>query len=297
MTANLDLVILGKGFVKLLIREAGERLQNTVAAAIATVFCGKFVKNIVFNALHHTRKDILVRHTAVDKSRNVTHEREIFLDFGNGLFICKGKKLNEDTARRTAGKVGIHENAERANGRDLFALHVVRADIFGDFTRYDLGKARLRVADTLVADDAEVALTDDTANIKLAVWLQRKIGVGILDIALGIAHIVGNGNDRACNAVALEFEGKTAVFLFEHRTHEGGTRHDSAECGGRRGCGIVITDGGIHHFRRIDDKDSRRAVLGHGAENIVFLCHLVYLRNLIVVDSWSIVISEILNIF
>ena len=82
--ADLDLIQIREGFVKLLVGEASERVEKTASVAVAGIFRKKIVEEIVFDALQDVGHHAFGRHARFKHSGNVGHERKILFQRGDG---------------------------------------------------------------------------------------------------------------------------------------------------------------------------------------------------------------------
>ena len=108
-------------------------------------------------------------------------------------------------------------------------------------------------------------MADGAADVQLAVRTQGKLHGGVLHIATHVALGIGNGQNRAERAVALDLERDALAAALEGIAHHGDAGERTAERRGGDGAGVVDLAGALGERTGVDGRGLDHAVLGHGS--------------------------------
>ena len=105
-------------------------------------------------------------------------------------------------------------------------------------------------------------MADGAADVQLTVCAQGKLHGGVLHIAAHVALGVGDGEDGAERAVALDLDALAAAL--EGIAHHGAAGECTAERRGSDGAGVVDLAGALGERTGVDGRGLDHAVFGHG---------------------------------
>ena len=115
------------------------------------------------------------------------------------VFILRARQcLDEEAAGCGNGIILTDQDAQADRRRHLFRCEQIISDVFGDFTGYQIGLARIRRLFRRETRHCQLAvLTDTGSDIELAIDLQRQVDLGIIYIAAELIRIEAVGMDSA----------------------------------------------------------------------------------------------------
>ena len=213
---QVDLFSVVDHFRKILFGKAHKRPPRAFARAIAAIGDLVFVKQIERDLVaQKLADDFLVRKPAVKISRHRINGGHAALEQVDKIVVRTGEKLNHKTARRTAGVIGVDQDAQPADGGDLFAHGKITGDVLGNLARYDRGYADIRLFFADIAHKAHNAVSHGARNVELPFGFGRKISVRIFNVALHVARIIGHGDDLSADAVARKGERRAVGLVFQ----------------------------------------------------------------------------------
>jgi len=186
-----------------------------------------------------------------------------------------GKGLDQKTAGSGNDAGRFHENPQSDSRGNLFRLSKVVGQILGDFTASQAHNPLIVFLAAQVLDDGEKAVSPhDPRDVQFSLP-RREIGVRVCDESPNVAATIRLDDDPSQRAAPFEFQGQTLVLLQE-RCHEGASRQGPTQGrGGGRGC-VVQACSVFNQAGGIAGQRQDAAVLGHGADKIVFHGRVFY---------------------
>jgi len=272
--------LFGEDIVKFVGIDGRESLTETIARAIAAAEDFILIEDVVLNIFKSEVSDVLAGEPAVEERGDAADEGDVAFDSGDGVFIGEGEELDEDAAGGEAGAIGGDEDAERADGRDLFAFSVIGSDILSDLTGDDVNDTDVGIFFADVLNDVKGTATDSATDVKFPVGSAGEIGMRILDISFNVAEVIADGEDVAGGAVAAEINGNGVALVFQGRADKRGGDEHAAEGGGSGRRGMMPGDSLVHEVAGVKDEDLSGAVAGHSAEQFshIFKIPFCWLR-------------------
>ena len=102
----------------------------------------------------------------------------------------------------------------------------------------------------------------------MAVRARGQLHDGVFDIAFYIARAVGNGQNTARRAAALDLYGDRIRIRFEHLAHHGNTGQQAAQGCGGNGAGFVQLLHSAHNGGGINAIEQDAAVFRNAAQQV-----------------------------
>ena len=178
--------------------------------------------------------------TLLQQGGNAGHCADILFQAGDLILGCAGHELHDKTARALHRQIRVDQNAQRADRWCLLTDGKIVGDILGNLTGNQRHLADIGFPHTKVADHIQCAiLTHGSADVQVAVRARGQLHDGVFDIAFYIARAVGNGQNTARRAAALDLYGDRIRIRFEHLAHHGNTGQQAAQGCGGNGAGFV----------------------------------------------------------
>ena len=267
---DLTVGVLVAELFQLLTAKAEQHLFGALVAAIAMITHIAFVEDVGVKALQGQFHHVLGRLARTQQLGDGRHRRDVLFQLGDLGVGRAGKQLQQIAARTGNGQVLVHQNAQRADSRDLLAVGIVAGQVLGDLAGHqrDLTDGRLFLQ-AVVADDGQHAvLADGPAHIQMAVLLERKFDQRVIDAALDVARAIGARNDDARRAAARNTQGHGVPVVLEHGTHQGRTRQQTAKGRAAGGAGLVELLGFADDLGGIDAAEHDAAVFRQAANQI-----------------------------
>ena len=131
-----------------------------------------------------------------------------------------GQQLHDETACAAHTQVFIHQHAQGADSGDLLTDGKVGRDVLGNLAGGQRHLADVWLPHAQIADNIQRAVfADGCAHVQVAVRPRGQLHDWMLHIALDITGTVGDSQQTACGAAALDLQSHRVLGAFEHNAH------------------------------------------------------------------------------
>jgi len=277
LAGEVCLALLAQNVLQLLRAEGEQRALRALARAVAAVFDGRRLQDLEVKIGKHRAQEVcrigIVAELICHAGRGV----DAALDLGDGILARAGEELNEIAAGGEHAAVAVDQHAEAAGRGDLLGLDEVGSQILGDLAAEQVDRADVGLLEPEVLDNGQgAAVADGAADVQLTVCAQGKLHGGVLHIAAHVALGVGDGEDGAERAVALDLERNALTAALEGVAHHGDAGERTAERCGSDGAGVVDLAGALGQTARVDRDSVDKAIFRDGADQTVLLCFHIW---------------------